>query len=386
MNILIVDDKQEARYMLEVLLKSRKHNVISAVNGNEALKLLNKNEIELIISDILMPEMDGFKFCQYLKRDEILKKIPFIFYSATYVEKKDEEFAYGLGADLFLRKPMAPDQLLSSIEGLISKIQTGRYQPQELRLKREEDIYKLYNERLVNKLEKKIDQLEAEIEKRKKIESQLKTTVKEKEILLQELFHRTKNNIQVISSMLRMKARNLTDPHIAEAFTDIENKILAMALVHQKLYETKDLSHILLLDYLKDLSELLKTSLLDKSSGIEINVNGENQQVLFDTALPIGFIINELITNSIKHAFIPEKTGVIQISLETGNEKEIILKYSDNGKGLRKDFDDERDSRLGLQTIRDLVEYQMQGKMKLVGNDGFSVEISLVNEVYTSRI
>ena len=173
MKILVVDDNQEARYMLELLMKSNGHEVISAVNGLDALKKLEQTNFDLIISDILMPEMDGFQFCQILKKDDVRKNIPFIFYTATYVDKKDEEFGLNLGADLFLKKPMEPTLLLQEIEKIHEKLKTGKFSPSKIILKREEDLYKLYNERLIKKLEDKIDQLEKEVEHRLRTENEL---------------------------------------------------------------------------------------------------------------------------------------------------------------------------------------------------------------------
>jgi len=102
MNILIVDDNTENLYFLESLLKGSGYNVKNALNGKEALKLLSERDFGLIISDILMPVMDGFELCRRIKKDEKLKGIPFVFYTATYTEKKDEEFALSLGASRFL--------------------------------------------------------------------------------------------------------------------------------------------------------------------------------------------------------------------------------------------------------------------------------------------
>ena len=97
MNILIVDDNKEGRYMLESLLKGSGYGFVSAENGIEALEILEKKSINMIISDILMPKMDGFAFCRICESDDSLRKIPFIFYTATYTDKKDEEFALSLG-------------------------------------------------------------------------------------------------------------------------------------------------------------------------------------------------------------------------------------------------------------------------------------------------
>ena len=106
MRILVVDDIKEVRYMLEVILKSQGYEIVAAENGEVALKRLKEQNFDLIISDILMPVMDGFQLCKITKKE--YPHLPFIFYSATYIDIKDKEFALGLGADLFLVKPLPP--------------------------------------------------------------------------------------------------------------------------------------------------------------------------------------------------------------------------------------------------------------------------------------
>ena len=174
MNILIVDDKRDNLYFLESLLSGSGYKVKTAVNGKEALELLDKTPFDLIISDILMPVMDGFELCRRIKNNERHQNIPLVFYTATYIEKKDEEFAMKLGASKFIRKPQEPEKFLSIINEVLENAQTGKINTNTLQVKDNETIYKLYNERLVNKLEKKIQDLEKERYKRQKIEKEVK--------------------------------------------------------------------------------------------------------------------------------------------------------------------------------------------------------------------
>src|SRR5262249_34170326 len=114
--ILVVDDKAENRYLLESMLRGVGYTVVSAENGVEALHTLHTQHIDLIVSDILMPHMDGFQFCREVKSHEKLKAIPFVFYTATYTEPKDEELALSLGASRFIIKPVDPDCFLTHIK------------------------------------------------------------------------------------------------------------------------------------------------------------------------------------------------------------------------------------------------------------------------------
>jgi len=174
MKILIVDDNKENLYFLETLLKGNGYQVISTVNGADALAKLHADGFGMIISDILMPVMDGFKFCQECKGDKNLKDIPFIFYTATYVDEKDEEFALTLGADKFIRKPMEPDEFMSIIRDIVRNTKAGKLVRRKAVAREEKDILKLYSERLVNKLEKKMLDLETEIARRKQVEEKLR--------------------------------------------------------------------------------------------------------------------------------------------------------------------------------------------------------------------
>jgi PAS domain S-box-containing protein len=171
--ILIVDDTLENLYLLRVILEERGYVVIEANNGEEGLKKLNENNnVDLIISDILMPVMDGYMFCQACKKDLLFKHIPFVFYTSTYTEKLDEDFALKLGAAQFLRKPIDHDELILTVNNIFGELYKPVEKPKSSALKNE-DVFKLYNERLIHKLEQKSVDLGNEIDERKKSEALL---------------------------------------------------------------------------------------------------------------------------------------------------------------------------------------------------------------------
>lgn len=387
MKILAIDDKDEARYFLEVLLSGKGYDVVSAKNGKKALEILEDQNIDFIISDILMPDMDGFEFCKIVKNNERYKNIPFVFFTATYVDKKDEEFALSLGADLFLRKPMDPDSLMKEIEVIIQKINNGTYNPHGTQLKSESDIYRLYNQRLIKKLEDKIQELEREVDKRTKAEMKLRTMIQEREILLKELYHRTRNNMQVIISMIRLYSEKLTDEACADkAIEDIINKIRTMALVHHKLYESQDLSHIDLKDYFESLMNMLRDTYEMKLKSCIIATDFEKISVLIDTAIPLGFILNELITNACEHAFPDNRNGRIDIKLSKNASQQIVLTVEDDGVGLPEDFDMHSENNIGLLIIFGMVDNQLQGKIEHVSENGLKWKVSIDREQYSARI
>ena len=160
MRILIVDDIEENLYLLETLLKGSGYEVLTAKDGVEALSRLKEKSIDMIISDILMPRMDGFQLCRECKKDNSLKKIPFIFYTATYIDKKDEEFALGLGAEKFIVKPVEPEVFLQILKEVIEEHKKGALVALKEPIKEEEIYLTEYNKRLIKKLERKVLDLE----------------------------------------------------------------------------------------------------------------------------------------------------------------------------------------------------------------------------------
>lgn len=211
-----------------------------------------------------------------------------------------------------------------------------------------------------NKLNKMlIQQREAIIEKSETIDGALK----EKEVLLKEIHHRVKNNLQIISSLLNLQARSVTDEKALAVLDEGKNRIQAIALIHQKLYQNENFEAVNIGEYIFDLCGQIKRSIDSHNSKLELNINANNVMLDLDTAVPLGLITSELITNSIKHAFnateIPNVSLIINI-LE-GNRFEMC--YEDNGCGLPKDFQIPMEGHLGTEIIEALSE-QLEGTLK----------------------
>jgi PAS domain S-box-containing protein len=202
------------------------------------------------------------------------------------------------------------------------------------------------------------------ITEQRKVEDKIKKSLEEKELLLRELYHRTKNNMQVISSMLSIQSGYTDNEEVKETLEETKSRIMGMALVHEKLYQANDLSWIDLKDYITDLVELLKGSLLSKNSNIEIVTNLDNTRTNIDTAIPCGLIINELFTNAIKHGFPDNRKGVIKISL-TNNGDETCISVTDNGIGIPAGIDFKNLNSYGLNSIIMLSEHQLGGSITL---------------------
>jgi two-component system, cell cycle sensor histidine kinase and response regulator CckA len=174
MNILIVEDHEESRYLLESLLKGNGHGVHWAANGADAMAMLATIPIDLIVSDILMPVMDGFAFCRKVKQDEKLRTIPFIFYTATYTGPQDEALALKLGADRFLVKPCEPEAFMQAMDAVLGAAVRRKADTAAAPAPTDtETVFKLYNERLIRKLEQKMLEAEREIVARQAAEGAL---------------------------------------------------------------------------------------------------------------------------------------------------------------------------------------------------------------------
>ncbi len=225
-----------------------------------------------------------------------------------------------------------------------------------------------------------------DITDRKSAETLLKTAYNEKETLLRELYHRTKNNMQVISSLLGLESDKVNNPQVYSIFKDMENRIKSMALVHQMLYQSQNLSSINLKEYIEDLTGLLIQSYEIESNRIKLRLVAEDVPVQIDTAIPCGLLINELVSNAFKHAFPENRSGKITITLRQSPEHDIKIKVSDNGIGVPPEFDFREQESLGMQTILALGEHQLQGKVTFTNKAGVSCLIEFRDDIYDARI
>ncbi|MEI6875547.1 MAG: histidine kinase dimerization/phosphoacceptor domain -containing protein, partial [Spirochaetota bacterium] len=225
-----------------------------------------------------------------------------------------------------------------------------------------------------------------DITEQRQAEEQIRKSLAEKETLLRELHHRTKNNMGVIIALLDLQAAETGHEQLRSAFADTQNRIRSMALVHQKLYEADDLSRINLKDYLRDLSRLLLSSYQVQPDRISIDADLEDVIVLIDTAIPCGLILNELISNALKYAFPGEMRGRIETRLRRLEGGEIELRVSDNGVGLPAGFDVGKDGHMGMRTIFSLGKDQLNGEVRLDRDRGLACTVIFRDDRYLARV
>jgi len=209
----------------------------------------------------------------------------------------------------------------------------------------------------------------------KQSEEQIKALLQEKEVLLKEIHHRVKNNLQIISSLLSLEAEYLKENRAIEAFKDSQNRIQSMALIHDKLYQSKDLTRINFADYIQDLITNLLHSYKLNSSAITLKINVEDVFLVSDAAILCGLIINELISNSLKHAFHQRESGEICIEFCSLKANLFTLTISDNGVGFAKDFDFQTTESLGLRLVKGLTN-QLKGNIDFSNNNRVEFKIT----------
>jgi PAS domain S-box-containing protein len=215
-----------------------------------------------------------------------------------------------------------------------------------------------------------------DISELKKAEEKIKSSLKEKEVLLSEIHHRVKNNLQIISSILRLQSSTINDKRISDIFLDAQHRIITMGLVHEKLYKSDNFAKIDVMEYVSDLVRTITSSYSVTPEKLKVEYDIEPIFIHLDTMIPIGLILNELLTNSMKYAFPDGRKGVIHISLKK-TEDLFKLSISDNGIGFPENFIIENSQSLGLRLVSTLCE-QINGKLIYTNHSGstFDIEFS----------
>jgi len=209
----------------------------------------------------------------------------------------------------------------------------------------------------------------------RKNEERIKSSLKEKEILLKEVHHRVKNNLQVISGLLNLQARHITDPGAKEVYKESQNRVITMGLIHEELYQSKDLAQVDFAAYIQNLSSNLFASYGKEHSNVDLVIDAAHIEMIVDTAIPCGLIVNELISNSLKHAFPTEKEGEVRVNFHSMGDGVYRLSVADSGVGLPVGFDFRRSKSLGLQLVTVMTEL-LGGTIELNQDGGTTFTIT----------
>jgi len=222
-------------------------------------------------------------------------------------------------------------------------------------------------------------QLQAELSDRKQAEANLKISLKEKEILLKEIHHRVKNNLCVVASLLELQSNTVADPQLAQMFEESQNRLYSMALIHEKLYRSTNLAQINFGEYLEDLVTNLFHSYNISDNRILLQVIAEPISLNLETATPCGLIANELVSNTLKHAFPDGANGTVSVECYQTGDGKIHLFVKDNGIGFPQNLDFRKTNSMGFQVVCTLTE-QLEGSIELSRQTGTAFHL-IFNEL-----
>ena len=220
-----------------------------------------------------------------------------------------------------------------------------------------------------------VDQLLVEIAERERADGRVKASLGEKEVLLKEVHHRVKNNLQIISSLLDLQTGSSPHEQTLRLVKESQNRIRAMALIHEQLYESEDLARIDFGEYVRDLSTNLFRAYEVGPDSVALKVDCEDVRLSLDKAIPCGLVINELVTNALKYAFPERQPGEIAVGLRSHGDDEVTLRVADNGVGLPDDSEPESAESLGLKLVAALAD-QLGGTLELDRTRGIEFRIT----------
>ena len=352
--ILVVDDHPGQLLSHEAILRELGERLVTARSGREALQRLMDEDFAVILLDVNMPDMDGFETASLIHQHPRFEKTPIVFVTGAQPTTLDLLKGYRVGAVDYVEVPVVPEILRSKVAVFV-----------DLNRKRRD-------------LQRLNDALQAEIAQRRNAEEAVRHS-REKEVLLQEIHHRVKNNLQIITSLLRMQSRAVQDPAFSEALRECQNRVASMALIHDKLYRARDLARVSFGEYVRDLTNNILTSYALPARSVRVRLDIDDLSLSLDYAVPCGLILNELMSNCLKHAFPVGHSGTVYIGFHAEGEEELCLVVRDDGVGVPADVDLARTSSLGWRLIRALVE-QLGGVVQCQTAGGTSIEIRFARQ------
>jgi len=241
----------------------------------------------------------------------------------------------------------------------------------ELFFKKNKKTYELFSYPIKNK-DGNFSRLEVfhDVTERKKIEEEIKNSLREKELLLKEIHHRVKNNLMIVISLLKLQAQHINDETVTNVLKDSQSRIKSIANIHEHLYKSADLANIDFNRYIINLTNYLIDSYKPNDSNISIEVNIDQISLGSKSSIYCGLIITELITNALKYAFTGENSGKITVTMHSTENNGLTLIVKDNGNGVPDDFDYRNTDSLGLQLVTMFTEENLNGKIELNRKDG----------------
>ncbi len=335
MKVLAVDDSRSMRFALESSLISLGHEVRLCETAEEALEEFRNNTYHLAVLDWILPGMNGLDLCREMRKapggDACI-----ILMITSRDRDQDLDEVLAAGADDYLAKPVDEKLLLTRLK---------------------------VAERMASTLMARV-----------RIETQLKESLRDKETLIKEVHHRVKNNLQIVSSLLALQGRQVDDSKARDYFSETENRVQSISMIHEKLSLSEDLSSLDLSEYVNDLVKQLSMSFGVPSSGVRLSVDVPEREMDIDALIPCGLIINELVSNAFKYAFLTGSGGSLHVGISPMAEGLTELVVRDNGPGLPPEIDILKTRSLGLRLVNSLVN-QLKGELVINRKGGTEFRI-----------
>lgn len=212
-----------------------------------------------------------------------------------------------------------------------------------------------------------------DITDRKETEKKLHALLAEKEVLMREIHHRVKNSLQMMSALLELQSGYVQDEKVRAYFTNSQQRIQSMAMIHAQLYQNQDMAHIDFAAYVQSLVDALRGQYGERTAQVDIRIDVQACTLPVDTAVPLGLVINELVSNAMKHAFPQGRSGELRITLQASDEGEVVLEVADNGVGMSAEPDLQGGKGFGMRVLRLMVEEQLHGKLSIESDHGTRV-------------
>ncbi|MDH3972942.1 MAG: response regulator [Deltaproteobacteria bacterium] len=378
-DIIVVDDTPSDLHTLIDMLREEGYHVRGAVNGELALQAVKQKLPDLILLDIRMPDCNGFEVCRVLKADERSRHVPVIF--VTILEDlKDRLLGFEVGAVDYIPKPIHQEEVVARVNAHL----TIHFLQKQLK-KTNADLEQIVADR-TKALTETNEALKSEIEERKKAEEEVTNALGEKNALLREVFHRTKNNMQVICGMLELQSQFIDDDILSNILKKTESRIMSMALVHDMLYKSKSLFLIELGQFIRELSINMQERYSSLNNNISFHFDLSEIPLNIDSAIPCGLVINELLANALMYAFPGGRAGSVSVAVSREKDDMIKITIADNGIGMPQGFDLKHVDSYGLKIASSIVEKQLQGNIEIVRSAGTAYEITFKEKDYKIRV
>jgi two-component sensor histidine kinase len=384
--ILIVDDDQFLAEHIGYMLAAFGYSSQAITNSQDLFPALAGDKFDLILLDINMPGINGITQLKRLKAEPEYAMIPVIMLTGI-VDDQLQASCFEYGAADFITKPIKKLVLEARVQAALG---TKAY------IEKIEQQKKILEKRTVE-LHQANELLQQEITERRWVEEELKkhrehleelveertailtASLQEKDVLLKEIHHRVKNNLQVISSLLYLQSQKVKQEPVFEIFRESQNRVKSMALIHEKLYQSRDLAQIDFAEYVHKLTTYLLQSYNVSTHMVQVRLKVEGAVLLgVDRAIPCGLIVNELVSNALKYAFPAHQNGEIYVELYLEPAGRLTLIVGDNGVGFPPDLDFRQTDSLGLQLVNNLVR-QLDGVIELQNVGGATFKVILAH-------